>query len=83
MINRFSISSNAWTQIDIESPDVVGVQIVSEQGTSRLINIYNSCENDDAMEAVDKYMRGAGRRRDTRTLIRYVWMGDFNRHSPV
>src|ERR1700690_398983 len=83
MINRSSISTNSWTQIDIESPDVVGVQLVSEQGTLRLINIYNSCDNDDAMKAVDGYMKGAGHHRDTRAPLRYVWLGDFNRHSPL
>src|ERR1700730_19346187 len=69
MINRFSISTNSWTQIDIDSPDVVGVQVVSEQGTLRLVNVYNSCNNDEAMEAVDRYMRGAGRHRDTRAPL--------------
>jgi hypothetical protein len=43
MINRTSISSNAWTQLNIDSPDVVGVQIVGEQGTLRVINVYNDC----------------------------------------
>jgi hypothetical protein len=65
MINKLTISSNAWTQIDIDSPDVVGIQIVGEQGTLCLINIYNDCEKDNAMEAVDSYMRGEGRRRNT------------------
>src|ERR1700692_1475732 len=50
MINKYSISSNSWTQIDIDSPDVVGIQVVSEQGTLRLVNIYNSCDNVDSME---------------------------------
>src|ERR1700723_3503745 len=83
MINQFSISTNSWTQIDIESPDVVGVQLVSEQGTLRLINIYNSCDYDDAMKVVDRYMKGAGCHRDTRAPLRYVWLGDFILHSPV
>ena len=72
MMNKFSISSNAWTQIDIDSPDVVGVQVVGEQGTLRIINIYNSCDNDEAMEVVDKYMQNARRRRDTKALVRYI-----------
>jgi hypothetical protein len=83
MINKLTISSNAWTQIDIDSPDVVGVQIVGEQGTLRVINIYNDCENDDAMEIVDEYMSGKGRIRCTKAPLRYVWLGDFNRHSPL
>jgi endonuclease/exonuclease/phosphatase family metal-dependent hydrolase len=80
---KSTISSNAWTQIDIDSPDVVGIQIVGEQGTLRLINIYNDCEKDNTMEEVDSYMRGEGRRRNTRGPVRYVWLGDFNRHSPL
>jgi hypothetical protein len=58
LINRLSISTNAWTQLDINSPDVVGVQITGTQGIVRLINIYNDCEKDDAMEVVERYMKG-------------------------
>jgi hypothetical protein len=67
----------------VDSPDVVGVQVVGEQGTLRIINIYNDCEKDDAMDAVDEYMRGRGQARDTKAPLRYIWLGDFNRHSPL
>jgi endonuclease/exonuclease/phosphatase family metal-dependent hydrolase len=84
MMNRLTISSNAWTQLDIDSPDVVGIQINGEQGTLRIINIYNDCTHDESMEAVEKYMTAARRRQGgERAPIRYVWMGDFNRHSPM
>jgi ribonuclease HI len=82
MINRMSISSNAWTQLEIDSPDVVGVEITGEQGTLRLLNIYNNCDDDSAMEAVDRYM-GRANRRGVTAPLRYVWLGDFNRHSPL
>src|SRR3979490_2935034 len=68
MINRMSISSNAWTQLEIDSPDVVGVEITGEQGTLRLLNIYNNCDDDSAMEAVDRYMGRANRRGVTAPL---------------
>src|ERR1700690_2137401 len=84
MMNRLTILSNAWTQLDIDSPDVVGVQIAGEQGTLRIINIYNDCTHDKSMEAVEKYMTAARRQQGgERTPIKYVWMGDFNRHSPM
>jgi cephalosporin-C deacetylase-like acetyl esterase len=47
MINRSMISSNAWTQLDIPSPDVVAIQMVTANGTLRAYNMYNDCTQDD------------------------------------
>jgi hypothetical protein len=83
LINKTTLSLNTWTQLDINSPDVVGIQVVGEQGTLRIINIYNDCTHDKSMEALDGYMRTAGSRMGDKLPVRYLWMGDFNRHSPM
>jgi hypothetical protein len=83
MINRLSIPSSSWTQIDIKSPDVVGIQIAGAQGTLRILNIYNDCTHDRSLAAVEDAMRNMHARQGVRTPIRYLWMGDFNRHSPL
>jgi hypothetical protein len=66
--------------MDIDSSDMVGIQMTGEQG---IINIYNNCTHDQALEAVDGYMRREGRQQAQGTTVRHLWMGDFNRHSPV
>ena len=83
MINRMAISSNAWTQIDIDCPDIVAIQIITAQGTLKVYNIYNDCTNDDTLTALQGHLRQANRHRGLPWPIRQVWMGDFNRHSPV
>ena len=83
MINRTAISSNTWTQIDIDCPDIVAIQIITAQGTLRVYNIYNDCTNDDTLTVLQGHLRQANRHRGLPQPIRQVWMGDFNRHSPV
>ena len=83
LINRTTLSSNAWTQIDIPSPDIVAIQSVSLQGTLRLFNIYNDCNHDNSQLALQEYMRRVPALGNLPGPIRYVWLGDFNRHSPI
>jgi ribonuclease HI/endonuclease/exonuclease/phosphatase family metal-dependent hydrolase len=83
MINRTKISSNAWTQIDVPCQDVVAVQILTTAGTLRVYNIYNDCEHDKSLDALQEHLQRAPSTRGLPRPIRYVWMGDFNRHSPV
>ena len=83
MVNKTAISSNAWTQIDIPCPDIVAIQLITAQGTLRVYNMYNDCTNDDTLEALRTHLRRPPRNRGLPGPIRCVWMGDFNRHSPV
>ncbi|KAF8955094.1 hypothetical protein BDZ97DRAFT_1675240 [Flammula alnicola] len=39
------LSTNAWTQIDIQSADVVAIQLKNNDSTIDLYNIYNDCEH--------------------------------------
>lgn len=59
------------------------MQIVSAQGTLRLYNIYNDCTNDETLEALRAHLIRPRSARGLPRPIRYVWMGDFNRHSPM
>jgi hypothetical protein len=83
MINRLSIPSNAWMQIDIKSPDVVGIQIVGAQGTLHILNIYNDCTHDKPLEIVEDIMRDLRAQQGACAPVRYLWIEDFNRHSPL
>jgi ribonuclease HI/endonuclease/exonuclease/phosphatase family metal-dependent hydrolase len=83
MINRTKISSNAWTQLDVPCQDVVAVQVITSAGTLRIYNIYNDCLHDNSVDALNAHLRRAPSGRGLPRPIRYVWMGDFNRHSPI
>ncbi|KAF5327397.1 hypothetical protein D9619_004072 [Psilocybe cf. subviscida] len=77
-----ALSTNSWRALEIEdSADVTAVQLKGEYGQITIFNIYNDCNNDDTLTALDDYLdanynslHGDGK---------YVmWAGDFNRHHP-
>ncbi|KAJ6561098.1 hypothetical protein DFH09DRAFT_831703, partial [Mycena vulgaris] len=47
LVNR-SLSTNAWSQIHIPCPDVVGIELRGDFGTLR-INIYNDGGHDESL----------------------------------
>ncbi|KIY51165.1 hypothetical protein FISHEDRAFT_37922, partial [Fistulina hepatica ATCC 64428] len=52
-----SLPTNAWRQIPVNSPDVTAVQIVTNGGrTLTVFNIYNDCNNDRALDALNDAM---------------------------
>ncbi|KIY51432.1 hypothetical protein FISHEDRAFT_37098 [Fistulina hepatica ATCC 64428] len=53
-----SLPTNSWRQIPVDSPDVVAVQIKTDEGNSLAVfNIYNDCNNDRALDALSNVMR--------------------------
>jgi hypothetical protein len=52
-----SLPSNSWSQIPVQSVDIVGIQIHGTFGTLRFMNIYNDCAHNGALEALHRYMR--------------------------
>ena len=78
-----ALSSCSWSQIPIPSTDVVGIQIHGDFGTIRFINVYNDCTHNRALDALHAYMRDPSTKACPAAPLRYVWQGDFNRHSPL
>ncbi len=79
-----AVSTNAWTVIDVQSPDVTAVELRTATQRVRLFNIYNDCNNDSALEAVEEaitQLREADAQDARETVM--VWLGDFNRHHPT
>jgi len=56
LINQ-QLSTDAWTPIPIDSPDVTAIQLQGDFGTVRVINIYNDCKHNDSLTAVNNYLR--------------------------
>ena len=77
------LPSNSWTQIPIPSTDVVGVQLHGDFGTIRFINVYNDGAHNRALDALHNYIRDPKSKDYPTAPLRYVWQGDFNRHSPL
>lgn len=76
------LSSNSWTTILPESPDVTGLELKGTFGTLRIFNIYNDCNHNDSLLALDRFLDGTGERPADETDLNDIWIGDFNRHDP-
>ncbi|KDR65913.1 hypothetical protein GALMADRAFT_81370, partial [Galerina marginata CBS 339.88] len=48
LVNR-RIATNSWTQIEVDSFDITGIQLHGEFGTLRIYNVYNDCKHNDSL----------------------------------
>ncbi len=79
-----ALSTNTWTAIEVGSPDVTAIELRTAELRVRIFNIYNDCNNDSALEAVEaaiERLRPTDAQ-DTREVV-MIWLGDFNRHHPT
>ena len=79
------ISTNVWTPIKFESPDVTSIQMHGDYGTLHIINIYNDCKHAESLKTLELYMKDPATRAHPigGNPLRYIWMGDFNCHHPL
>ena len=77
LINQ-QLSSDAWTPISIDSPDVTAVQLQGDFGTIHIINIYNNCKHNDSLTTVKNYLQEPRARECNQLPLSFIWLGDFN-----
>ena len=74
-----NIDTDAYTQVEIPSADILAVKFLGPHGNLYVINIYNDCTHNNTI-------------RDLTTSIpllrltptdSMIWLGDFNRHHPI
>jgi ribonuclease HI/endonuclease/exonuclease/phosphatase family metal-dependent hydrolase len=82
LINTHILTNN-WRQIPIEHPDVTAIELTGTYGKLRLFNIYNDCNNNDAIKHVATFMRANPPPHSLITPTHHIWLGDFNRHHPL
>ena len=70
------ISTNSWTQIQINSPDIVAFKISNEDQDIDIYNIYNDCEHSLTIQTLANHLSN---NQHHNTLL----LGDFNRHHPM
>jgi Endonuclease-reverse transcriptase len=78
-----NLSTNSWKVLEIpRTVDITAIQMYGEGNTLTIFNIYNSCLDDNTMDALNKYL-------NEHILDIYgnnkqvIWLGDFNRHHPM
>src|SRR5271168_5073623 len=70
------ISTNKWTQIQVDSPDVVAIKISNKTQSIDIYNIYNDCEHGHTIRTLSDHLASDPHRNR-------ILLGDFNRHHPM
>lgn len=82
MMNK-ALDSSSWRQFPVELMDAAAVEVVGVFGKLRIFSIYNNQQDDASIYAVDTYLESPEARLEDSEDIQMIWMGDFNRHSPM
>ena len=75
-----NLPTNSYEQIHFNSPDITGILIA--QGTSKiiLINIYNNCNHNNALDSVSTLLTSQFQNNVIPDNTHLILAGDFNRH---
>ena len=78
------LDTNKWAPISIpNSSDLSAVQVRGESGNLTIYNIYNDCQHDATLEALDAHLRAHHGARSQGMASHMLWCGDFNRLHPL
>ena len=75
-----SLSTDCYEQIQFHSTDVTGIRIRTDTGRVTLINVYNDCTHNAAMDEVDGYLTHMFPEGHIPDDEHVIMAGDFNRH---
>lgn len=80
-----NISTNSWTALPIDCPDITAIQITGEWGVCRIFNIYNDQKHSRNLTALNRFLltSESQQRTNDSPATEDIWLGDFNRHSPM
>lgn len=78
-----NIPTSSYVQIQFNSPDVTGVQITFDLQTFLIINIYNDCKNNDAIDEVSTFLSQKLPSEHVPCNMHVILAGDFNRHHSL
>ena len=84
LVNK-NLSTNAWSSIDNNSPDIVAIQLRANVGQVYIFNVYNDQTHHRTVHELMNAARRLGLEvhPDTPPPGHLIWAGDFNRHCPI
>lgn len=83
LISKSLITTNAWTQIPIDSSDIMAIRLDSNIGAIHLYNIYNDGTHSMNLAQLDTHLQTITTNRMENCDHKMIWVGDFNRHHPM
>ena len=78
-----NIPTNLYVQIQFNSPDVTGVQITFDLQTVLIINVYNDCKNNDAIDEVSIFLSQKFPSEQVPCNTHIILAGNFNRYHSL
>src|SRR5271168_2551469 len=78
MLIHERISTNSWTQVSINSPDVVAFKSSNGDREITIYNVYNDCEHSLTVHTLADHFNNSNPQINNIPLL-----GDFNRHHPM
>lgn len=83
LISKCLISTNKWTQIPIDSPDITTIRIDINCSTILIYNIYNDGTHPRNLNCLDEHLHVLRTDSVEAHGVRIIWLGNFNRHHPL
>ena len=79
-----NLNTANWEPLgQIESNDITAIRIKSGDHQISIFNVYNDCNNDKSLVALDSYLRKHALQLTGTDDDHIIWAGDFNRHHPL
>lgn len=77
------ITLKSWELLVVPSPDITAICLKTGAYTLLIYNVYNTQDHDNTLRILsdDTHMRLSNSPHRRETIV--LWLGDFNRHSPV
>ncbi|GLB41456.1 putative encoded by [Lyophyllum shimeji] len=79
----YAAATDAYTLLDVPSPDITAVCFNSDFGHLSIFNIYNDCSHNDSLTVLSAFLSSSLRLVRPSFRDHMLWLGDFNRHHPM
>jgi hypothetical protein len=67
------LPASSWKTVPIPSPDITAINIFGEAfGTVQVVNIYNNCDNNTALDTLGGFLRSPEATRCLMGMLRYI-----------
>ena len=82
LVNK-KIVMDAWSIIDIGSPDIIAIKLKMPTRAVLIINLYCDCSHSESINKLNHYLQEQSKCNDTEDgTTDMIWLGDFNCHHP-
>ncbi|KNZ71523.1 hypothetical protein J132_09185, partial [Termitomyces sp. J132] len=78
-----NISTDAYSQLTIQSTDILAVHFLGKFGYLSILNIYNNCTHNEVLNYLSLFLLSSLHITCPMPEDHMLWLGDFNCHCPM